>query len=97
MISDEKRKLAGHVAILTNSSPVSKIPGWSTSFHGLLGGGGVLTNVGGGQAEPEDDVEASLDITDLNQNKILADAIEAIQAGSLLLEYSGRRWLASER
>lgn len=97
LISHEKRKLAGHVSILTDGSPISRIPGWTTSFHGLLGGGGVLTNVGGGQADTEDDVEASMSISDLNQTKILEDAIEAIQVGSLLLEDSGRRWLASER
>jgi len=96
LLVDEKRRLAGHVSTLTDSSPLSRIPGWTTSLHGLFGSSGVMTNVGAGQEEQEDDAEASIDVSSLNQTQILADAIDAIQAVSFLLEDSSKRWLGGD-
>lgn len=56
-----------------------------------------MTNVGAGQEEQEDDAEASIEVSNLNQSMILAEAIDAIQAVSYLLEDSGKRWIGGDR
>ncbi|UZJ56362.1 hypothetical protein CBS101457_005682 [Exobasidium rhododendri] len=89
----DRRKLAGFVSTLTEASPISRLPGWSTSFYGLLGGNGALTGVGTGGDEKEEEQDASIDVADLNQAKILRDAVDSIQALSILLEESSNRWL----
>jgi hypothetical protein len=82
---------------LTETSPISRLPGWSTSFYGLLGGSGALTGVGSGQDEAEDGRDISINITDLEQMKIIQGAVDAVQALSILLEESSNKWLAGAR
>lgn len=90
-------KLAAHVSALTASSPTNRIPRWTTSFYGLLGGNGVMTNIGTGQDEKGEEIDASVDIASLDQVKIIDEAIEAVEAISILMEESGNEWLSGAR
>lgn len=89
--------LAGYVSTLMDASPTSRLPGWSTSFVGLLGGSGAITRVGSGDEQADDELEGKVDISALPHAKILRDATEAVEAISALLEESGNGWLAGAR
>ena len=93
----ERGRLAGRVAALTDTSPVSRVPGWSTSFFGLLGGSGSMASVGSGEDEKEEEATSSIDMSQLNHDKILADAAEGIEVVSVLLKESGNPWLSGAR
>lgn len=98
LIFRDRCKTAGYISTLSETSPINRIPGWSTSFYGLLGGSGALTGVGTGEDEKGEEVaDVSIDVTALNQVKILREAIEAVEVLSVLLEESGDAWLAGAR
>jgi len=56
-----------------------------------------MTGVGSGEDEKEEEQNARLDVSALNHVKIVHDAVEAIQALSILLEESGNGWLIGAR
>lgn len=85
-----KKRLASHIMALNQASPTQSVPGWSTSFHGLLGGGAGSLNLGdtgnASTAEEEFEEQTSVDITKLNYESIRREASEALSAVSLLTQ-----------
>lgn len=83
-----KARLAAQIAALRPASPTSRVPGWTTSLHGLLNAGpGGFTETGtAGTIDGEEEEVGAVPIEpdQLDQRSIRLEACEAIQAISAL-------------
>lgn len=101
LAAERKSELATHIAALSHTSPTSRIPGWATSLHGLLGTGSAgMAGTGSVTATLDDEDEAGMgdgaavDMSQLDHAAIRREACLAIDAtSSLVNEREGKGWL----